>query len=234
METFIPIHTLIKLVDAEYFTKRKIRTHDLPVEVNNIISKVKTQKLSAEFFDPNPEIKFIYTTDPNIKSKPQFRTHCIYCDKSNHSVSNCFRKQCEDEEQKRNSYSRWKASVNSFNQYFRAYGNQIHPNEHSPLLSVKSYSHKSYDSRNHSSYRYRYSPYRAPHFRLPSTSQRSSETSRYWYRYRDREFNSNKSPSRLGYTDFFNQGRNSISPYSSSLRNNRYQHFFISISTNWQ
>ena len=56
------------------------------------------------------------TIDPNNESEPQFRKYCKYCQRSSHSVSNCFREQRKDEERKRNSYSRLESPVKLFNQ----------------------------------------------------------------------------------------------------------------------
>ena len=54
--------------------------------------------MSAETFDPTPEIIFTQASDPNKRSKIQFRKYYNYCHKPNHSVSNCFRKEREDGE----------------------------------------------------------------------------------------------------------------------------------------
>ena len=58
------------------------------MERNNVTSKLKSQKLSSDFSDPNPEVMSSQTTDPNNTSKNHFRKYCNYCHKSNHSVSN--------------------------------------------------------------------------------------------------------------------------------------------------
>ena len=105
-------------------------TLDLPLKIIIVTTKLESQNLSAEIYDPNAEVMFAQTTDPNEKkSKPQIRKYCNYCHKLNHFVPNCFRKQREDEERKRNSYSRSESPAKSFNQYFKAFQNQIHPNE---------------------------------------------------------------------------------------------------------
>ena len=64
---------------------------DLPLEVNSLTSKLSSHNLKSE--DLSPEVMFTQNKDPNNKSKPQFRKYCNYCHKSNHSISNCFRKQ---------------------------------------------------------------------------------------------------------------------------------------------
>ena len=72
-ETSILFHTLVKFVDAEDITNETIRTLDLTLEVNFVLSKFKSQSLSSELFDPNLETMFEQATDPSNKSKPQFR-----------------------------------------------------------------------------------------------------------------------------------------------------------------
>ena len=70
MEPPIPIHTLVKLVDAEKITNEKIPALDLPMEISNVTSKVESQNISAETYDPNPEVMFTQISDRNNKSKP--------------------------------------------------------------------------------------------------------------------------------------------------------------------
>ena len=53
MEPPIPIHTLVKLVDAEKITNEKIPALDLPMEISNLTSKVESQNIFAETYDPN-------------------------------------------------------------------------------------------------------------------------------------------------------------------------------------
>ena len=65
MEPSVPFHTLVKLVHAEGTTKENIRTFDLRLEIDYLISKLESQKVSSETYDPNPEIMFTQTTDPN-------------------------------------------------------------------------------------------------------------------------------------------------------------------------
>ena len=91
-EPSIPFHTLVKLVVAEYITNEKFRFLDLPLEIKNVTLERESQNWSAGIYDPISEVMFTQTTDPKIKSTPQFQKHCSYCPNSNHSVSNCFRK----------------------------------------------------------------------------------------------------------------------------------------------
>ena len=86
VEPSIPIHTLVKLVDFEDFTKEEIRSPDLPRGNFNVTSKVECQYLSVETYDPIVEVLFTQITVPNDQSKPHFRKYCIHCHKSNHSV----------------------------------------------------------------------------------------------------------------------------------------------------
>ena len=100
MEPSILFNSLGKLVDAEDLLKEEFRIVDLPLEVNNVTSEPVSQNLSAENCDPDPEVMFKKSTDPNKKSKPHFRKYYKYCRKSNYSVSNCFRKQRKDKKKK--------------------------------------------------------------------------------------------------------------------------------------
>ena len=97
----MPFHTLVKLSVHEDNKIDKIRTLDLRLEIMNVTSKLKSQNLSVETYDPKPEVLFTQTTDPNIRSTPQFRKYCKCYHESNHSVSNYFRKQRKDEERSR-------------------------------------------------------------------------------------------------------------------------------------
>ena len=56
LEPSIPFHTLVKLVDAEDITNEKIRTLDLPLEVNSLTSKLSSHTLNSE--DITPEVMF--------------------------------------------------------------------------------------------------------------------------------------------------------------------------------
>ena len=165
MEPHIPIHTLVKLVDAEDITNETVRTLHLSIEMNIVTSELESQNSSAEIYDTNLEVKFKQTSDSKKKSKPQFRNYCNFCYKSNHLVSNCFRKQRENGERKQKSFSRLKSTAKSFNQYFEAYKNQIHPNEQPSSYPINYYSRIKYDSRNRLISRYPFSPNRSFRFR---------------------------------------------------------------------
>ena len=72
MEPSIHFHTLGQLVDAEDVTREKICTLHLTIEINNVTSKLKSQKLSCETYDLNPEVIVTQKTHPNNRSKPRF------------------------------------------------------------------------------------------------------------------------------------------------------------------
>ena len=113
---------------------------------------------------------FTQTIEPPNKNKSQLRKYCILCHKSNHFVSNYFRKKREGEERKRKAYSRSKSKAKTVNQYFWAYQNQIRPNEEPSSYPVDYSSRNSYDSRTRSISRNRYFPYGPSRFRSPSIS----------------------------------------------------------------
>ena len=115
LETSIPFHTLVKLVDAEDIANDKIRTHDLALKIINITKQFNTQTL-----EPSQEqLMFTQPKDPNNKNKPAYKKYCSYCHRKNHSISACFKKQRDDED-KRDAYARSKSPQKSFVQYFRS------------------------------------------------------------------------------------------------------------------
>ena len=63
LESSIPFHTMVKLVDAEDVANDKIRTHDLALEVNN------TKQLKTETLDSSQQEQLMFTQprDPNNK-----------------------------------------------------------------------------------------------------------------------------------------------------------------------
>ena len=119
LEPSIPFHTLVKFVDAEDIANDKIRTHDLALEINNITKQLNTQTL-----DPSSQEQLMFTQpkDPNNKNKPAYEQYCSYCQKTNHSISACFKKQRDDED-KREAYDRSKSPQKSFVQYFSSPSN---------------------------------------------------------------------------------------------------------------
>ena len=107
LEPSIPFHTLVKLVDAEDIANDKIRTNDLPLEVNNITKQLHTKRLNLHhknnlcLFNQHTQ-----TTKINLHKK-----YCSYCHRTNHSISACFKKQRGDEA-KRDAYARSKSPQN--------------------------------------------------------------------------------------------------------------------------
>ena len=104
LEPSIHFHTLVKLVDAEDIANDKIRTHDLALELNNITNQLQTQTLDSS---QQEQLLFTQSRDSNNKNKPAYKKYCSYCHRTNHSISDCFKKQRDDED-KRDAYARSK------------------------------------------------------------------------------------------------------------------------------
>ena len=100
LEPSLPFHTLVRHVDSEDIANEKIRTNDLALEINKVSLEDDTNKKEFEHED---QIMITQTGDPNNKSKPAYRKYCSYCHKNNHSISNCYQKQRDDEYQKYNN-----------------------------------------------------------------------------------------------------------------------------------
>ena len=81
LETSIPIHKLVKLVDAEDIANDKTQTHDLTLEVNSIANQLQSQNLEAL---QSEHLMFTQPRDPNNKHKPAYKKYCSYCHKTNH------------------------------------------------------------------------------------------------------------------------------------------------------
>ena len=115
-ESSIPFRIPVKLVDAQDIANDKIRTHDLELEVNGITKQLRTQ-----FPDSSNQEKHMFTKprDPNNRNKPAYKIFCSYCNRTNHSISACFKKQRDDED-KRDAYARSKSPQKSVVQYFRS------------------------------------------------------------------------------------------------------------------
>ena len=101
LEPSIPFHTLVRHVDSEDIANEKIRTNDLALEINKVSLEDDTNKKE---FEHEYQIMVTQTGDPNNKSKPAYRKYCSYCHKNNHSISNCYQKQRDDEYQKYNNH----------------------------------------------------------------------------------------------------------------------------------
>ena len=124
LEPSIPFHTLVRHVDSEDIANEKIRTNDLALEINKVSLEDDTNKKEFEHED---QIMVTQTGDPNNKSKPAYRKYCSYCHKNNHSISNCYQKQRDDENQKYNN-QRSRTPQQSFVQYFRSKPNNPQEN----------------------------------------------------------------------------------------------------------
>ena len=59
--------------------------------------------MNKKEFEHEDQIMVTQSGDPNNKSKPAYRKYCSYCHKNNHSISNCYQKQRDDEYQKYNN-----------------------------------------------------------------------------------------------------------------------------------
>ena len=98
--------------------------------------------------------------DPNNKSKPAYRKYCSYCHKNNHSISNCYQKQRDDEYQKYNN-QRSRTPQQSSVQYFRSKPNNSQENRNdnrNPYSSDNDrnkYNQKYYNDRYRNNDRYR-------------------------------------------------------------------------------
>ena len=100
LETSIPFHTLVNLVDADDIAKGKIRSHDLTLELNNIQNSFK-QKLSILLKTNNLCLHILET----LVTKQSLQKSSTHCYKTNRSISACFKKQ-RDEEDNKEAYSR--------------------------------------------------------------------------------------------------------------------------------
>ena len=70
-------------------------------------------------FEHEDHIMVTQSGDPHNKGKPAYKKYCSYCHKNNHSISNCYQKQRDDEYQKyKNQRSR--TPQQSFVLYFRS------------------------------------------------------------------------------------------------------------------
>ena len=125
LELSIPFHTLVRHVDSEDIANEKIKTNDLALEINKVSLEDDTSKKEFEHED---QIMVTQSGDPNNKSKPAYKKYCSYCHKNNHSISNYYQKQRDDEYQKYNN-QRSRTPQQSFVQYFRSKPNNSQENE---------------------------------------------------------------------------------------------------------
>ena len=94
------------------------------------------------------------TGDPNNKSKPAYRKYCSYCHKNNHSISNCYQKQRDDEYQNNNN-QRSRTPQQSFVQYFRSKPNNPQENRNENTNSYSSDNDRNKYNQNYYNDRYR-------------------------------------------------------------------------------
>ena len=66
LESSIPFHTLVKLVDAEDIAKDKIRSHDLTLEIISFTNQLQLQNLETQ---QSEHLVFTQPRDPNNKHK---------------------------------------------------------------------------------------------------------------------------------------------------------------------
>ena len=62
LESSIPFHTLVKLIDAKAIANDKIKTHDLALELNNITNQLQNQTLDSS---QQEQLMFTQPRDPN-------------------------------------------------------------------------------------------------------------------------------------------------------------------------
>ena len=209
LEPSIPFHTLVRHVDSEDIANEKIRTNDLAVEINKVSLEDDTNKKECEHED---HIMVTQSGDPNNKSKPAYRTYCSYCHKNNHSISNCYQKQRDDEYQKYNN-QRSRTPQQSFIQYFRSKPNisQENRNDSTDLYSSDNDCNKY--NQNYYNDRYRNNDrYRSNSREYSQNNYRSNSLQRY--------YNRSRSPYRSRFDNYYQRRTPSRSPYRSPYRNN--------------
>ena len=217
LEPSIPLHTLVKLVDAEDIANDKIRTHDdLALEINNITKQLNTQTL-----DHSSQEQLMYTQpkDPNNKNKPAYKKYCSYCHRTNHSISACFKKQRDDED-KREAYARSKSPQKSFVQYFRSPSND-RTKQYDNRYRNRSTSRDNSYNKNYSQNRYRSTSRDRDRFRYDkSTTPPHYSRSRYDTYKRDSR--SYRSPYRSSYRSPYRQNSRPRYRSRSYSRDNKF------------
>ena len=128
LQPSIPFHTLIKLVDSEDIANARMRTNDLSLE-----KITHADKLDSTNMEDTEHINFI-NKNPNNNCKPSFKKYCQYCHRTNHSISSCYIKK-RDDEQNQKRYTRSKSPQQTFMQYFK--GNE---NKDKNQITSKNYS----------------------------------------------------------------------------------------------
>ena len=209
LEPSIPFHTLVRHVDSEDIANEKIRTNDLALEINKVSLEEDTNKKEFEYED---QIMITQTGDPNNKSKPAYRKYCSYCHKNNHSISNCYQKQRDDEYQKNNN-QRSRTPQQSFVQYFRSKPNNPQENRNDNTNSYSSDNDRNKYNQNYYNDRYRNNDrYRSNSREYSQNNYRSNSRQRY--------YNRSRSPYRSRFDNYYQRRTPSRSPYRSPYRNN--------------
>ena len=124
--------------------------------------------------------------DPNNKSKPAYRKYCSYCHKNNHSISNCYQKQRDDEYQKYNN-QRSRTPQQSFVQYFRSKPNNPQENRNDNTNPYSSDNDRNKYNQNYYNDRYRNNDrYSSNSRECSQNNYRSNSRQRYYNRSRSR------------------------------------------------
>ena len=84
LETSIPFHTLVHLVDAEGTPDDKIRAHDFTHGVIYITKQLQTQTLDSS---QNYQLMFTQSHGPNNKTNSAYEKYCYHYHSTNHSLS---------------------------------------------------------------------------------------------------------------------------------------------------
>ena len=140
LESSIPFHSLVNMVDSEDITVEKIKTQELSLEIINLSN---TFQKNTNIQDSPPEPLQIQAVDPNNKSKPQYKNYCSFCRKNNHSVSTCFRRLKMPKESKPPSRS----PTPSFYQHFKTPSNKPQYSRYRKKSNSNSYRRTSRDTR---------------------------------------------------------------------------------------
>ena len=213
LEPSIPFQTLVRHVDSEDIANEKIRTNDLALETNKISIENDSNDKALE---PD-QIMVTQPGEPNNENKPAYKKYCSCCHKNNHGVSNCYRKQPDEEYQKYRN-PRPRTPQQSFVQYFRSKPSNPRENrtENKTDYSSRNNDRNRY-SRNYSYHNDRYrnnDRYRSNSRDYSQNNYRSDSRQRYYNR------SQSPSSSRSRYDNHYERRPPSSSPYRSPYRNN--------------
>ena len=209
LEPSIPFHTLVRHVDSEDIANEKIRTNDLALEINKVSLEDDN---SRKEFENEDHIMVTQSGDPNNKSKPAYRKYCSYCHKNNHSISNCYQKQRDDEYHKHNN-QRSRTPQQSFVQYFRSKPNNPQENQNKNTNIYSSDNDRNKYNQNYFNDRYRNNDrYRSNSRETLQNNYRSNSRQRY--------YNRSRSPYRSRFDNYYQRRTPSRSPYRTPYRNN--------------